>query len=376
MPKTATAELSAKSDGLLQVLSEEGTVNPELDPHLSPDPLRTLYRAMLRLRLLDERMLALQRQGRIGFYGLSTGEEAAVIGSAYALGSKDWIFPALRQGGAALLRGLPLEQLIAQCIGNALDPQKGRQMPCHYSYKPANFVAWSSCIGTQLPHAVGVAWAAKLKGDPIVAMAYMGDGATSEGDFHVAMNFAGVYRAPVVFFCQNNQWAISVPFAQQTAAKNIAVKAEAYGFAGVRVDGNDVLAVYRASRAAVEKARSGGGPTLIEAVTYRMGGHSSSDDPTRYRDETEVKTWQKRDPIERLRRYLMQNELWSDSADEALRKALEAEIGQAIKTVEAAPPPPVESLFDDVYAEMPWHLRAQLSTLPPAESAGKRPDGR
>lgn len=375
MPKTAKPELSRRSDGLLQVLSEEGAVNPELDPHLGPDVLRTLYRAMLRLRLLDERMLALQRQGRIGFYGVSTGEEAAVIGSAYVLQPKDWIFPALRQAGAALLRGFPLELLIAQCIGNSLDVQKGRQMPCHYSYKPAHFVAWSSCIGTQLPQAVGLAWAAKLKGDPIVALAYLGDGATSEGDFHVAMNFAGVYRAPVVFFCQNNQWAISVPLAQQTAAKSIAIKAEAYGFGGVRVDGNDVLAVYRASRAAVGQARSGGGPTLLEAVTYRMGGHSSSDDPTRYRDESEVKAWQKRDPIERFRRYLMQNELWSDSADEELRKAIEAEIGRAIKVAEAAPPPPIESLFEDVYAQMPWHLRAQLAELSAQlkQTAGPQP---
>jgi len=363
MPKEAKIERSQTSTDWLRVLDEDGTVDPKLDPQLKSDALRAIYRAMLRVRLLDERMLSLQRQGRIGFYGLTTGEEAAVIGSAYALQPDDWIFPALRQGGAALLRGFPLELLIAQCMGNSLDVQKGRQMPCHYSYKPANFVTWSSCIGTQLPQAVGVAWAAKLKGDPVVAMAYLGDGATSEGDFHVAMNFAGVFRIPVIFLCQNNQWAISVPFSQQTACKNIAVKAEAYGFSGIRVDGNDVLAVYQASREAVEKARSGGGPTLIEAVTYRMGGHSSSDDPSRYRDEAEVKEWQKRDPIERFRRYLERQDLWSPSADAELRKALDAEIGQAIKVAEAAPPPPMESLFEDVYAKRPWHLQAQLAEL-------------
>jgi pyruvate dehydrogenase E1 component alpha subunit/2-oxoisovalerate dehydrogenase E1 component alpha subunit len=363
MPKVAKTQSAQTNVDWLQILGEDGTADPTLDPQLKPDALRAIYRATLRVRLLDERMLSLQRQGRIGFYGLTTGEEAAVIGSAYALRPEDWILPALRQGGAALLRGFPLELLVAQCIGNSLDVQKGRQMPCHYSYKPANFVAWSSCIGTQLPHAVGLAWAAKLKGDPIVAMAYLGDGATSEGDFHVAMNFAGVFRVPVVFVCQNNQWAISVPFSQQTAAKNIAVKAEAYGFSGIRVDGNDLLAVYRAAREAVERARSGGGPTLIEAVTYRLGGHSSSDDPTRYRDEAEVKEWQKRDPLERFRRYLEARDLWSQSADEELRKALDAEISQAIKIAEAAPPPPMESLFEDVYAEIPAHLQAQLREL-------------
>ncbi|HSE39303.1 MAG TPA: thiamine pyrophosphate-dependent dehydrogenase E1 component subunit alpha, partial [Acidobacteriota bacterium] len=191
-------------------------------------------------------MLTLQRQGRIGFYGTATGEEAAVIGSAFALKPDDWIFPALRQGGAALLRGYPLVEYISQCMGNAADKTKGRQMPSHYCSRPANFVSWSSCIGTQIPHAVGAAWAMKIQGHKNVAVAYMGDGATSQGDFHVAMNFAGVFKVPVVFFCQNNQWSISVNIKQQTASETISMKAEAYGFKGVTVDGNDVLAVYSA----------------------------------------------------------------------------------------------------------------------------------
>ncbi|OGF55571.1 MAG: 3-methyl-2-oxobutanoate dehydrogenase, partial [Candidatus Fraserbacteria bacterium RBG_16_55_9] len=273
---------------MIQVLELDGRVKGKDLLEVDEKDLIELHRWMTFVRLLDGRMLNLQRQGRIGFYGVATGEEAAVIGSAYPLQRQDWIFPALRQGGAALLKGMPLKYYIAQCYGNSLDVQKGRQMPCHYSYKPAHFVAWSSCIGTQLPHAVGVAWAAKLKKDPLVVMAYMGDGATSEGDFHVSLNFAGVFKLPVVFFCQNNQWAISIPFSRQTASESIAVKAKAYGFDGLQVDGNDVLAVHQVASEAVEKARDGGGPTLIEAITYRMEGHSSSDDPTRYRDESEV----------------------------------------------------------------------------------------
>jgi pyruvate dehydrogenase E1 component alpha subunit/2-oxoisovalerate dehydrogenase E1 component alpha subunit len=348
---------------LIQMLEPDGHLKSGEELQLSEQDLLELYRWMTLVRLLDSRMLSLQRQGRIGFYGVATGEEAAVIGSAYALQKEDWVFPALRQGGAALLRGMPLKLYIAQCYGNSLDVQKGRQMPCHYSYKPANFVAWSSCIGTQLPHAVGVAWAAKLKKDPIAVMAYMGDGATSEGDFHVSMNFAGVFQLPVVFFCQNNQWAISVPFKGQTASESIAIKAKAYGFEGVQVDGNDVLAVYRVAKAAVEKARSGSGPTLIEAITYRMEGHSSSDDPTRYRDEQEVKEWKKRDPIERFRKYLNLQSLWSTRKEAQLQEELNMQIAQAIQEAEAAPLPALESLFEDVYAEMPPHLKEQLAYL-------------
>ena len=194
---------------------------------LKPEDLQILYREMLLIRLLDEKMMLLQRQVRIGFHGTCTGEEAAVIGSAYALQPEDWIFPALRQGGAALLRGYPLHNYIAQLFGNRADLLKGRQMPVHFSDRRINQVSWSSCIGTQLPQAVGAAQAARLRGDRVVVLAYLGDGATSEADFHVALNFAGVWKAPVVFLCQNNQWAISVPVSRQTASPNLAVKAAA-----------------------------------------------------------------------------------------------------------------------------------------------------
>jgi pyruvate dehydrogenase E1 component alpha subunit len=322
-----------------------------------------MYREILRLRMLDQRMLTLQRQGRVGFYGTATGEEASIIGSAYALTKDDWIFPALRQGGAALMRGYPLVEYISQCMGNSLDRTKGRQMPSHYCYRPANFVSWSSCIATQIPHAVGAAWAMKLQGHKNVAVAYMGDGATSEGDFHVAMNFAGVFKLPVVFFCQNNQWSISVNIKQQTASESIAIKAIAYGFQGEVVDGNDALAVYSAMLSAVQHAREGNGPFFIEAVTYRMGAHSSSDDPRMYRSDEEVEEWKKRDPVERMQKYLMQNGFWSEKEQAVLEEEINREILDAVAKAESAPPPPVETLFDDVFSEILPHLQEQKDSI-------------
>lgn len=357
----------------LQVLDPDGRANAALDPALPADELLRLYRHMALVRTLDTRMLLLQRQGRIGFYGTATGEEAAVVGSGLAFRKTDWIFPALRQGGIALLRGFPLELYVAQCMGNAADLLKGRQMPCHYSDREFAFVSWSSCIGTQLPHAVGAAMAARIRKEDGVVGAYCGDGATSEPDFHVAMNFAGVYRAPVVFVCQNNQFAISVPLAKQTVSESISVKAEAYGFPGITVDGNDALAVYRATREAVDRARAGQGPTLIEALTYRRGGHSSSDDPGRYRDEAVTRQWEARDPIERLRKYLVSRKLWDEARERALQEEFNTAIGEAIRKVESAGPPPTLSLFDDVTAAPSLALNEQREALR-AELAQRTPE--
>ncbi|HEY0840696.1 MAG TPA: thiamine pyrophosphate-dependent enzyme [Vulgatibacter sp.] len=326
---------------------------------LSRDDALRLYRDMLRIRTVDERMMTLQRQGRIGFYGACTGQEAAYLGAAIALEPTDWIFPALRESSAMLMRGFPLVPYLAQVFGNSLDETKGRQMPSHPASRSVNQVSWGSCIGTQLPQAVGAAWAAKLRGDRTVVLACMGDGATSAADFHTAMNFAGVFKVPVVFLCQNNHWAISVNSKGQTASETYAMKAAAYGFPGVKVDGNDARAVYAAATAAIDRARSGGGPTLIECETYRMGAHSSSDDPTRYRDQAEVDAWAKRDPIERLFRELCEEGAWSSSKDEALRAELLAEVNAAIAEAEAGEDPAIDTLFDDVFAELPWHLREQ-----------------
>jgi len=348
---------------LLRIIEPDGSFDAKAEPKLSEAVLKDGYRHLVLVRALDARMLSLQRQGRIGFYVPSTGEEALQVGSAMALTKDDWIFPAYREPGCALWRGFPLDRFIAQCYGNALDLSKGRQMPSHYAYRPSNYVTISSPVGTQIPPAVGAAWAAKIRGDPIVTIVYFGDGATSEGDFHAGMNFAGVFKTPTVFFCKNNQWAISVPLARQTASRTLAEKARAYGFEGVRVDGNDLLAVYAATKAAVDKARGGGGPTMIEALTYRIGPHSSSDDPTRYRPKEEVEHWQARDPLERMRRYLHRKGLASKEWDEALRKELEDLITETVQRVEKAPPPPLETLFTDVYAEMPPHVREQMEAF-------------
>ncbi len=332
----------------------------------TPMPRETMlrvYREMVRLRVLDERMMTLQRQGRVGFYGACTGQEAATLASAIALEQSDWIFPALRESGAMLMRGFPLVPYLCQVFGNQGDQTKGRQMPSHMASRSVNQVSWGSCIGTQLPQAVGAALAAKIKGDKTVIAAYLGDGAASEGDFHVALNFAGVFKVPVVFICQNNHWAISVPSAKQTASESIAIKAVAYGFPGVKVDGNDAVAVYQAVRAAVDHARTGGGPTLVECETYRIGAHSSSDDPTRYRDEREVEVWRKRDPIEQLRARLYAGKLWTEAEDRELRARLLDQVNAAIAEAEQQPDPPREELFDDVYSKLPWSLREQRDEL-------------
>jgi pyruvate dehydrogenase E1 component subunit alpha len=361
VPGVSQEEL-APALGLLQVLDPSGNLVGD-PPALASEQLLEMYRGVVTIRIMDERLLALQRQGRIGFYGEARGQEAAVIGSAYALEPEDYIVPALREAGAAILRGLPLRAYVAQIFGNANDIAHGRQLPCHPGSRASRYVTMSSCVGTQLPHAQGMAWAAKIRGHKIVVIGYMGDGATSEEDFHVAMNFAGVYQVPVVYFCQNNQWAISVPVGKQTASETIAVKAIAYGIPGVRVDGNDILAVYKATREAVDRARSGGGPTFIEALTYRVSAHSSSDDPTRYRDESITEQWKQKDPIARFRAHLIGSGVLDEAGDTRIRDQIEREVRDAIAAEEAAPPPRLETLVEDVYADVPWHLREQLDAL-------------
>lgn len=367
----ASAPPVAPDLGLFRVLRDDGTADPALAP---PDTVALCaYREMKRLRLVDARMILLQRQGRVGFYGACTGQEATPIAAALALEPSDWVFPALRESVMMLVRGFPLVTYLAQVYGNAGDVLKGRQMPSHMSGKQVNQVSWSSCLGPQIPQAVGAAWAAKLKGDRVVTLGFMGDGSTSEPDFHNAMNFAGVFKTPCVLICQNNHWAISVPSSRQTASPTFAVKGRAYGIPSVRVDGNDLLAVYHVVTEAVARARRGEGPTFIEALTYRIGAHSTSDDPTRYRTQEEVEAWMKKDPLARLRNYLLGRGLLDEAADTAMEAELNAEIAAAIKEVESFGPPARETLFDDVYAELPWHLeeqKAELLRTPPAPSHG------
>src|SRR5689334_15774741 len=288
MPSYFDGDDESKARGLFQLVREDGTpVDEEAIAWLDAELGRRLFEAMLRIRVTDARMMALQRQGRIGFYGEAVGQEAAIVGSAAATQPQDWIVPALREAGVGLYRGMTLDSYIAQIFGNADDVTKGRQMPCHPCDRERHYVVMSSCVSTQIPHAVGIAMAMKIAGDKgKVCFGYMGDGGTSEADFHVALNFAGVSKAPCVLICQNNQWAISTPGHIQTAAETIALKGIGYGVEAVRADGNDVLAVYHAVGYAADKARRGDGPTFVELVTYRVNAHSSSDDPSRYRDES------------------------------------------------------------------------------------------
>ncbi|MEZ4300759.1 MAG: thiamine pyrophosphate-dependent dehydrogenase E1 component subunit alpha [Polyangiaceae bacterium] len=359
--------------GLFRVLRDDGSADPATDGHMPEELVLRAYREMKRLRLLDARMILLQRQGRVGFYGACTGQEATPIGTALAVRDTDWVFPGLRESVMMLVRGFPLTKYIAQIFGNSGDVLKGRQMPSHMSGREVNYVSWGSCIGTQLPHAVGAAWAAKLQKKDGVVVGFLGDGATSEPDFHNALNFAGVFQVPCVLMCQNNHWAISVPTSRQTASQTFAVKGRAYGVPSVRVDGNDVLAVYAAVTQAATRARSGGGPTFLECLTYRIGAHSTSDDPSRYRAQDEVDAWMKKDPVARLRRHLVLRGLIDDERDQAMEKELNAEIMAAVTEVEAMPAPARETLFDDVYADLPWHIaeqRDELLRVPPAPAHG------
>jgi len=354
--------------GLIRVLRDDDTADPATDPGLPTDVLLRAYREMKRVRLIDTRMMLLQRQGRIHFAGECRGQEATPIATGLLLETSDWVFPALRESAIMLVRGFPLQTYLAQYFGNAGDVLKGRQMPSHMSGKAVKQVAWSSCMATQMPHAVGAAWAAKMRRERAVTIGFVGDGGTSEPDFHNALNFAGVFKLPCVLVCQNNHWAISVPSQKQSAAQTFAIKGRAYGIPSMRVDGNDVLAVYRVMRDAIARARSGEGPTFVEALTYRMGAHSSSDDPSRYRSQSEVEMWAQRDPIMRLRRHLVGRRLLDDAQDAALEETLMAEISAAVQEVEALGPPARESLFEDVYASLPWHLgeqKAEMLSHPP-----------
>jgi 2-oxoisovalerate dehydrogenase E1 component alpha subunit len=355
-----------------RVLADDGAALGPLPP-LGDAELVSLYRAMVLSRELDERMVTLQRQGRIGFYVGAVGEEATIVGATAALEREDWIFPCYREHAAALMRGLPLVTFAANLLGNDGDALRGRQMPCHEAWRVGRFASISAPIATQIPHAVGAAWAARLRGDDSVALAWFGDGATSASDFHVALNFAGVRKAPVLFACRNNGWAISTPREAQTASETIAQKAVAYGILGERVDGNDLLAVYDATRRARARAAAGEGPTLLEFVTYRLEAHTTSDDPRAYRPEELVAPWRARDPLPRLRRHLVRRGLLSDAGHARLRGEVRAEILAALAEAEALPPkPPLESLFDDVYASPLRQQQEQLEDLRAAIAADPR----
>jgi pyruvate dehydrogenase E1 component alpha subunit len=321
--------------------------------------LPRVYRAMVLARVMDERCLTLQRQGRIGFYVPLQGQEAAQVGSAWALDAEDWIFPAYRELAVALVRGVPVKLLLDQFIGNSGDVLKGRQMPNHYGYREFRFVTASSPVGTQISQAVGAAMAARWKGEEIVTVTYFGDGTTSSNDFHAGLNFAGVFQAPTIFFCQNNQWAISLPRDRQTRSETLAAKAVAYGFPGVVVDGTDVHAVFRAVREARQRAIAGEGPTLIEAQVYRLGPHSTSDDPRRYRTDAELQAWKDKDPVARLKHELLSAGLLTETDDAALWESTRKEVVAAFASAEETSPVHPMSMFDDVFSERTRQLEDQ-----------------
>lgn len=345
----------------LAILDENAKLDGEHEPEIDDDTLRGMHRAMLRARRFDERLLRLQRQGRIGTFAPVEGQEAAQVGAVAVLNDDDWMIPAFRETAAQLWRGLPMSGILLFNAGY----NEGAAIPDDQYTLPIAIP-----VASQLPHAVGIAYAMKVRGEERVAMTFFGDGATSEGDFHEAMNLAAVFRTPLVFVCQNNQWAISVPRARQTRSKTLAQKALAYDMPAIQVDGNDVLAVYSAAKEAVERARGGDGPTMIECVTYRMSVHTTADDPSKYRDEKEVEEWAERDPIERFQKYLAGKDLLSEDDVQTIEEEIGAEIEDAWETVKAEIDELGDPLvmFDHVYAELPPNMAESREIFEAARS--------
>ncbi len=336
----------------LSILETDGQVDSDLEPDIDDDRLLDLHRAMLLGRRFDERMLKLQRSGKIGTFAPIHGQEASQLGAVACLEEEDWLVPSFRETAAEIWRGKSLENVLLAYAGF----NEGAHVP-----KGVNNLPVSVPVGTQTLHAVGLGYAMKLKGTKEVAMVFFGDGATSEGDFHEAMNFAGVFQTPTIFICQNNHWAISIKRSHQTRSETIAQKALAYGMPGIQADGNDVLAVYAAAKEAVDRARSGDGPTFIECVTYRMSVHTTADDPKRYRSDEEVEKWKERDPIDRFQKYLKGKDLLSDDDIEKIESEIKDEIKAAVKGWEKrmAELTDPSCMFDDLYAELPPYLVEQ-----------------
>ena len=362
-PATDTHPLAT---ALVRVLGDDHQAVGAWDPKLDADTLRKMLRDMVTVRIFDDRMYRAQRQGKTSFYMKCTGEEAIAVAAAAALDRDDMHFPTYRQQGLLVARGYPLTEMMCQIYSNKGDKLRGRQLPIMYSDKAHGFFSISGNLGTQFPQAVGWAMASAIKGDSRIAMGWIGDGATAEGDFHSAMTFAAVYNVPVILATVNNQWAIS-SFSGIAGAERatFAQRAVGYGIAGLRVDGNDALAVHAAVQWAAERARSNAGPTLIEFFTYRAEGHSTSDDPSGYRPTNEAKAWPLGDPIERLKAHLVDLEEWDDERHAAMTAECDAAVRAAQKESEKLGILPeqgkddIGSMFDDVYADVPWHLAEQ-----------------
>lgn len=352
------------SDRPLSLISEAGEWTGEFDLNLQPDFLKLLHRDMVRGRMLDERLLLLRRLGKTSFTAPSAGHEAAQVGVAHAMrAGSDWLFPYYRDTALVLAFGLPLVTFLGQMMGTRADSAKGRQMPAHPGSRELNIFTVASPIASHIAPAAGTAISMKIKSSDQVVVTTFGEGATSEGDFHAGINFAGVQGAPIVFVCENNGYAISADYNHQTASENIAAKAHAYGMPGYLVDGMDPVASYLVMQETVDRARQGIGPSLVEFEVYRYGAHSSDDDDSSYRPRAEVEAWRKRDPLLRYRRFLDRQGLWDDAQEEALRSEIAAELDAAVHACEEAGPVPLEWMFDDVYAELPAELAAQRDEL-------------
>jgi pyruvate dehydrogenase E1 component alpha subunit len=339
---------------MLQILRTDGTVVTELEPKLDDSVLIQAYKTMVLTRVADEKAVKLQRQGRLGAYPPCKGQEAAQIGPAMAMRKDDWFVWSFRELAGLLQHQVPLTSLFLYWTGN--------EMGSHYP-DDVRALPPSVPVGSQLSHAVGISYAGKYRGEDTVSVAFFGDGGSSEGDFHEAANFAGVYQLPVVFICQNNQYAISYPRKDQTRSRTLAQKAVSYGFPGIQVDGNDILAMYAAAQEAVDRARSGQGPTLIEAYTYRLGDHTTSDDATRYRVEAELDEWLQKDPLDRFNRYLEGKGLWNDDLEKAAVAEAQELVEKAVSEAENYPRPSVEDVFRYTYAEMSPDLIEQMEKV-------------
>jgi pyruvate dehydrogenase E1 component alpha subunit len=336
-----------------QVLGPDGAlIGPE--PNFTADQLKRVYRWMVYLRVFDQRCLNLSRQGRMGTFAPFAGQEACQVGSAFLLEGRDWIFPTYRDHGAMQVLGVPSLNIMRYYMGD----ESGSHAP-----EGVNAFPISIPIATQLVHAVGTAWAGQIKKEDIVTVGFAGDGGTSPGDFHEALNFAAVFNTGTIFFIQNNRYAISTPNSRQFKTKTLAQRSLAYDIPGVRVDGQDVLAVLSVMKEAIERARSGGGPTLVEALTFRYGPHTTPDDPKKYRQKTEEDEWQAKDPIERLRKYLIANDLWTEAEDEALWAESKEQVSAAVAEAEAMDRPSVDDMFDYVYEKPTPQLERQKEYL-------------
>ncbi|XP_068934420.1 2-oxoisovalerate dehydrogenase subunit alpha, mitochondrial [Petaurus breviceps papuanus] len=348
-----------------RVMDRQGQIlNASEDPQLPPEAVLKLYKSMTLLNTMDRILYESQRQGRISFYMTNYGEEGTHVGSAAALDDTDLVFGQYREAGVLMYRGYPLDLFMSQCYGNSSDPSKGRQMPVHYGCKEKNFVTISSPLATQIPQAVGAAYAAKRANSNQAVICYFGEGAASEGDAHAGFNFAATLECPIIFFCRNNGYAISTPTSEQYRGDGIAARGPGYGITSIRVDGNDVFAVYNATREARRRAVAENQPFLIEAMTYRIGHHSTSDDSSAYRSVDEVNYWDKQDhPISRLRHYMLSQGWWDEEQEKAWRKQSRKKVMEAFEEAERKLKPPLGLIFSDVYQEMPAQLQKQQEAL-------------